>query len=254
MNLRSFFSKPIDFNYKSNNCYIVSYPKSGNTWLRFIFANLLNETEVNFRSIRYVVPGLNSNADKEIAKKSNNGFFCAHRSFDPRLKKIIYLVRDPRSVSVSYYFYQKKYFRIPDTMPFGDFFEQFVQTGIGNFGTWCENVGSWLGARENDKNFCLLRYEDVLDAPQDSVKKAVARLKLDFSEEMIATAIQNSSFDMMKKIEKAKPLKKWENSRSDIAFVRQGKKDEWKTYFTDNVYKMMPDHMYMLMEKLGYAV
>jgi len=41
----------------------------------------------------------------------------SHEYFDPRSKKVIYIVRDPRDVALSYYDFSRKYRQIDDSYP-----------------------------------------------------------------------------------------------------------------------------------------
>src|SRR5438309_6216795 len=40
-----------------------------------------------------------------------------HQYFDPRYRKVIYIVRDPRDVALSYHQFQRKYRQIEDSYP-----------------------------------------------------------------------------------------------------------------------------------------
>lgn len=68
----------------------------------------------------------------------------SHQYFDPRFKKVIYIVRDPRDVVLSYYDFQRKYRQIQDGYPLPQYVRDFVGGNIGSadWGTWGENVGS----------------------------------------------------------------------------------------------------------------
>jgi len=76
-------------------------------------------------------------------------------------KKVIYIVRDPRDVALSYYDFSRKYRQIDDSYPLPQFVSDFVAGRLSSFdwGTWGEMfpVGS---TRENGRpEFLLLRYE-----------------------------------------------------------------------------------------------
>ena len=54
-----------------DDVYLVSYPKSGNTWLRFLIANLIHpQEEVNFLNIESVLPSIYILPDRELRKFS----------------------------------------------------------------------------------------------------------------------------------------------------------------------------------------
>ena len=235
--------------------YIVSFPKSGTTWMRFIFANLIQDGEVDFVNVQQLVPALRSD-DKSfpIVPRKPSCFFSTHRTFDPRLKKVIYVVRDPRSVAVSNFFYRLKYRNIPKDTPFVDYLKTFFADGAGEFGTWSENVGSWVGARGYDKHFFIARYEDMLSDPVNVVSRINRFFDFQFQEDQIQKAVERCSFAAMRDAETKNPLPKWKNARKDIPFIRRGDHDEWKHYFDDRANRMIPTAVIELMKKLGYDV
>ena len=89
----------------------------------------------------------------------------SHEYFDPRYKKVIYIVRDPRDVALSYYDFCAEI--SADRRPVSRS-RRFVSDFVGgrlssvDWGTWGENVASWFYTRSGRPNFLLLRYEDML--------------------------------------------------------------------------------------------
>ena len=95
----------------NDDTFIVSYPKSGNTWFRFILSNLLRqsaEENIDFHSACRYVPDIEVH-HPELEALQRPRFIKSHC---PRLieayPRVIYLVRDPRDVYVSYFYYLRK--------------------------------------------------------------------------------------------------------------------------------------------------
>ena len=97
---------------RDDDIWIVSFPKSGNTWVSFIIANIicvkLNiQWEVNFFNITGFTPDIHQGRHIPL----DLGFFPfkrhirSHSTFHPDYKNVIYVVRDPRSVVVSYFYF-----------------------------------------------------------------------------------------------------------------------------------------------------
>ena len=93
-------------NVYSSDTFIVSYPKSGNTWLRFIIANMLTKELVTMKNIDEFVPDI-YNFKKQINAKGEPRFIKTHNVNLKQYPKTIYIHRDYRDVLVSYYHFQK---------------------------------------------------------------------------------------------------------------------------------------------------
>ena len=131
-----------------DDIFIVSYPKSGNTWTRFLVGNLVYPKDViDFSNIELKVPDIYQNINDILLRIPRPRILKSHEYFDPRYKKVIYIVRDPRDVAVSYYYYHIKVRRIDDKYPIDRFIQRFIRGELDSFGSWEENVGSWMGVR-----------------------------------------------------------------------------------------------------------
>ena len=214
-----------------HDLFLVSYPKSGNTWLRFIVANLMfPDISVTFSNIEQLAPDIYQHSSNELNGVRDPRALKSHEYFDPRYKKVIYIVRDPRAVVVSYYYHGIKFRAIEPDCPMSSFVDDFIHGNLDSYGTWGENVGSWMGARGEDSNFLWLRYEDLTASPESSVSKIAAFLSIAPSDELVQRAVSCSSFDRMQELEKQQgaqwlPLK---HSRIEPLFLRKGPRGTWR--------------------------
>src|SRR4051794_3610937 len=79
-----------------DDIFIVSYPRSGNTWTRFLIGNLLSpNSPVTFANVESRIPEIYLCTDQQLRELAKPRIMKSHEYFDPRYKKIIYLVRDP---------------------------------------------------------------------------------------------------------------------------------------------------------------
>ena len=165
-------------NVLKTDLFLVSYPKSGNTWLRFLLGNVLYE-DYNFSNMEDLIPDIYVVNNKELNKIKSPRILKSHEYFDPRYKKIIYIVRDPRSVSISYFEYLKKMKSISKNMKFDNFLDLFLNGELDNYGSWSENVNSWVATKKEDKNFLIIKYENLKKDTLGSLSKIVNFLDLE---------------------------------------------------------------------------
>ena len=97
------------FTVYDDDTFLVSYPKSGNTWVRFLLANLLYPNEaVGFANINRLLPAPGVSPRRFLKSLPRPRILKSHEPFDVRFRKVIYLVRDPRDVAVSEYHFDLK--------------------------------------------------------------------------------------------------------------------------------------------------
>lgn len=233
---------------------LASYPKSGNTWMRFLVANLITEEPVTFENIENIIPDIYVWDDARFKNMERPRILKSHEYFDPRYGKTIYIVRDPRDVVVSYYHHHIKFNLIRPDCRLDDFVERFVEGLLDPFGSWGGNVGSWLGARRHSSSFLLVRYEDLLSSPTSEMKRVAEHLGLDRTDSQLDGVIEKSSFDNMKKMEK-KQTDSWkalDTTRKDMPFVRDGKKGGWKKVLSEKAVCTIEGAWGDIMSELGY--
>ena len=243
-------------NVFSDDTFIVSYPRSGNTWTRFLIGNLLSDDEpVTFDNIKHRIPDIYKSTAYALRAVPRPRFLKSHEYFDPRYPKVIYIARDPRDVAVSYYHYSRKTRYLDDSDPIENFVEDFVAGKVFTVGSWAENVGSWIGAKMDDPDrFLLLRYEDLIADTVDELKKMVKFLGINIPDTRINAAVELSTAAQMQAIERG-AAKQWvptKNSRTDIPFVRKARSGTWKEELPLGSVNLIESRWFTLMKKLRY--
>ena len=146
-----------------DDVFLVSYPRSGNTWTRFLLANLLfQDSLVTFSNIESRIPEIYFNPDRCMRQLQRPRLLKSHESFQPHYPHVIYIVRDPRDVAVSFYHHNVKARNIPDNYPMTSFVPRFIAAEFDHkFGSWRDNVLSWMTLRGASPDFLMIRYEDL---------------------------------------------------------------------------------------------
>jgi len=215
-----------------DDTFLASYPKSGNTWTRFLIANLaFPNSSPDWGNIDRLIPGPEVMSKRDLARMARPRILRTHDCFDPRYKRVIYVVRDPRDVAISQYHHHRKRRVMDDDFPFENFIRRFLAGETCEHGSWKENAGSWLAARSGDPAFLLLRYEDLLVDTAAELSKAASFLGIAATAQQIAHAVERSSASQMRELERAKSdqCALTKDTRQDLPFVRTARSGNWKT-------------------------
>jgi len=242
-----------------DDTFIVSYPRSGNTWTRFLVANLIHpDPPVSFANIESLIPDCEAMSSRYVKRVRRPRMIKSHEYFDPRYKKVIYVVRDPRDVALSYYDFSRKYRQIEDQYPLASYVSDFVNGRLtsADWGTWGENVASWFYTRNGQPGFLLLRYEDMQSDAIRELTKISCFLGIDPAPARLAAAVERSSADRMRGMEKSQG-DQWvstKNKRRDIPFVRTATSGLWKEKLPTSSIAEIESAWGPLMNVLGYEL
>lgn len=240
-----------------DDIFLVSFPKSGNTWTRFLLANLkYPDQPATFANFHRLIPDPDRTSKRDFETMRRPRIIKSHECFDPRYPRVIYIVRDPRDVVVSQYHYHRKLKKIGDDSPIELFVTRFLAGQTCPHGSWAENVTTWLATRENDPRFLLLRYEDMVADTCREMTKIADFLGLSASAQQIATAVERSSVSRMRKLEQAETdqCSLTQGSRKDISFVRSASAGGWSKDLPAAQVERIEAAWGPLMRHLGYEL
>jgi Sulfotransferase domain len=248
-----------------DDVFLVSYPRSGNTWTRFLLGNLISgqNNPVTFSNIESRIPEIYFNPDRELRVLPRPRMLKSHECFQPQYPHVIYIVRDPRDVAISFYHHNVKARNIPDDYPMTSFVPRFIEGEFDRkFGSWRDNVLSWLSVRGDSSNFMMLRYEEMKRDTAGALLQVVEFLerssfrKIDSSSKALHRAIDLSSPERMRALEKEEAAS-WvltKSTRSDKPFVRTAKAGGWKSQLAPESVNMIESAWGDLLQSLGYEL
>jgi hypothetical protein len=161
-------------------------------------------------------------------------------------------------VALSYYDFQRKYRQIEDGYPLSQYVSDFVGARLSSadWGTWGENVGSWIAARQKHAGFLLLRYEDMIVDTERELVKIAAFLGIEPNRQLLANTIDRSSAERMRGLEKTQGSE-WvstKNKRSDIPFIRTASSGGWRNLLPSDAVAAIESAWGPLMTSLGYEL
>jgi hypothetical protein len=241
--------------------FLVSYPRSGSTWTRFLIGNLVHTDEpITFANIEAQLPSIYICSDRILRQQPRPRLLTSHECFDATYKTVIYVVRDPRDVALSYYHYCIKNRDIADGYPLETFVARYIAADVNSvydrWGSWADNVMSWLKMRQGQRGFLLLRYEDMVENPVRELAKVATVLNIDATPERLHRAAELSSADKMRKLEKEqhRQWKQINKTRSDKPFVRAASAGGWKTSLPVSCVKQIESAWEPAMRTLNYSL
>jgi hypothetical protein len=219
--------------YFGASTYVISYPKSGRTWLRGLIGKYLAlkfklpETEIlaTHRVIAHSqLPALTFSHDGTAMIGRKNYRQLSYNKSKYRNKNVLLLGRDPKDTLVSAYFQATRRRKI-----FAGSIEQFIKTETFGILKIIRFYQTWKPNLTVPRQLLFLRYEDLHRAPQKSLFKVLqfigeAQPNLDFIDQAIAYC----SFEHFKRLEAQDKfqdliLKPIDSQDPESFKVRQGK-------------------------------
>jgi len=182
---------------RESDIFVTSYPKSGNTWVRFLISNMMYpDGSTDFKNVNDRVPDIYTVPSRSLEKYSKPRIMKSHEYFDPRYKKVLYIVRDVRSVIVSYFHHKQLAGSINSNTSIGEFTDLFMAGEIDGFGDWQDNVASWFLLRgDSGDQFKMLKYEEIKNDPYASCEAIYDFLDLEYTPEDVERSVGYSDFD-----------------------------------------------------------
>ena len=196
----------------ANVIWLASYPKSGNTWVRFLFANLVLGKVESSDAVHRLVPDFHVGINWQALRGNRRLVLKTHLKYFDKIPLredtigVVYVVRNPLDVIVSALNYSELVRGQLSEERRQAFIAEFVEHGglkewkdIG-FGAWDENVRSWH-AKEMPFPRLTLRYEDLKANPVEGMTRLCRFFNIARSEKDIGDAIAASSFSNVRAME-----------------------------------------------------
>ncbi len=239
---------------KRCDAVIVSYGKSGRTWLRFMlsrFYQTLHELPGyqllgfdNMHRQNPAIPKIFFSHDNYLKDYTGN----RDNKSDYYDKKTILLVRDPRDVAVSQFFQwkyrmrpsKKKLNRYPPHGAEISLFD-FVMNPDAGLPKIIDFMNLWAREASKMDKLLIVRYEDMRSETAHQLKRITDFLGTPGDEKTILEAVEFSSVENMRKLEQEKKFRFSGNrlvpkdrSNPNSYKVRRAKVGGWQDYFDDD--------------------
>ncbi|XP_071973529.1 sulfotransferase 2B1-like [Engystomops pustulosus] len=233
-----------EFPFREEDVVIVTYPKSGTTWMQEILTLIYSKGDPTIATsvpnwVR--APWLEHIYFKDnIKDEEGPRFITSHLPSDilaPALQKskakVIYIMRNPKDVAVSFYYFHKMAKFLPDVTSFPEFLKLFLE-GQVYYGSWFDHVKGWY-SQKNNLDIFYIRYEDMCKDLRRSIKKLCGFLGCPMYSEEVNKIEQNCKFDIMSKniMVNYTLVPKEILDHEQSKFMRKGVVGDWKNHLTD---------------------
>ncbi len=252
-----------------NICWIASYPKSGNTWMRFLIGNLLFDTINNTKVLETKIPDIHKHkylniAGEESAYLKTHWMYQDNMPGSNHISSTICIVRNPFDVLCSNINYlnadtpEKRHLLIEEFLAY-EGVKKWIDFG---FGTWSTHAESWLFQKNNFPVF-FVRYEDLLEDCAFHMCRLCNFLNLKVNDNYIHNAVKASSFDQLKSMEEKEIAQRKPGlflqqqrgkSANDFRFINKGQAGAFFDVLTPDQISRLNTRFEPMMNILGYKL
>lgn len=228
--------------------FIVSFPKSGNTWVRFLIACIQDpEAEVSFRNIERFVPDIHKSRERVEAMPPPRFIKCHTPSFDS-FPRFVYLLRDGRDAMVSFYHYSV------GRESFSGSLREFIHSDAARrYGTWIDHTLDAVSyAESHPERVLVVRYEELIAAPMHQARRIAAFCRLGSNEPVVRRAVERCRFSRLQEVERrygGEVLK-----GPTFTFFRCGQEGQWRDAATSRELAPFIEAAEPALSSLGYTV
>jgi hypothetical protein len=224
--------------------FLASFPKSGNTWLRYLLAAVFFPDEkISQSNLSSFMPSV-YDEKFELKHLIAPRFIKTHEAFFSLYPKTIYLVRDYRDAVVSSFYYLQKRQGLKGTI------SEFIKSDkINAFGTWQWHVQMALEFMEqHPKRILFVKYESLLSATEKELQRILEFCGVT-TKQNILEIVQAASFATLRKKEAE------ESKPGGAFFFRKGVAGDWKNDLSpeDVDYLLRDKKTKEIMKRLGYS-
>lgn len=237
---------------EAQDVFLASYPRSGNTWLRFVLGEATTGTSITFDNVDEVIPELRWHR-RGLPIFANHGrLIKTHEPWRREYRKAIYVVRDPRDVALSQ-FARSQQLGIVDPN-FDVFLPLYLQgrARVHPYGTWAAHIRSWMdGPLAQEGKLLVVRFEDLRTNPQEELTRMVAFVDVPATLETIRTSLANNTVERMRAKE-VKSQKLYQSTTEVGRFVRKGAVQGWRNVLTPDQVQLFDQYAGPELSRMGY--
>lgn len=227
---------------KQNAVILPSFPKSGNTWIRFIFANIISLSELDGRTVDYhvlsdILPadGFHDDLRRDWPYRSLPCILKTHKAHRPIFDsfRTFFLYRNPLDTMISNYNYfssrvapasdaSKADRELLEGRRFSGDPSGYLRT---NLPRWCRHYLSWKG-----RSTVEVSYEAMRANPIATCTDLLATLSCDVPTDILELAVERSDISRIQRLEDETGTSS-KMAQLSGRFARSGAVGQWTDLF-----------------------
>ena len=249
---------------RPTDVFLVGHPKSGNTWLAYMLGIAMQKNfgrkRITLANVQEFFPAIHAR-DHEIGSyaqlPSPRIFRNESTLYGELYPKTIYIMRDPRSVLVSYYHHA-----LHDLGEYEWTLDAYVEEMLTHgcikrlepeLVRWDKHVSYWL-ERSKHQPVKFVKYEEMKRDRRRVLEDVIKFVGFVCDDKEIALAVEQGSFENMRKNEETYGAEPYSGTKGEKGyFVRNGKVDGWKKELPSDLAARIEREFSAAMRLVGYG-
>lgn len=200
--------------------FLVSFPRSGNTWMRHLLFDVIAGSRPELERperLEAILPTVHKfEPDDPLLAKFGltTRILKSHNIADLLGRRMVYIFRDPADSLVSYYHFFRKIGEEAGPADLDKFTLRYLPAWVDHL-----ELAEWQ-QKKYPAQTCLVTYEQMHEAPLESLEKAVRFLGLSAPRELLASAVEKNRFAQVQAREAGTGA---EPARKADCFFRKGR-------------------------------
>lgn len=233
---------------RDDDILVCAYPKSGTHWLWEVVCMLKQQKAERIDAIKEwnMIEGMQQTLFDSMPSPRilNTHIYFRHlpKDFKNRKCKILYMLRNPKDVAVSFYNHHVKVLEYEYSGSWEHYLTRYLKGDI-DYGSWFDYILDWEKVMEDNPEYPIhtLHYENMKQDSISEILRLAKFLEVEASEDLVKAIDDLCSFDKMKKEKnKHEDLNEWKDKEPGM--YRKGQVGDWKNWFTVGQSDMFDDY------------
>ncbi|VDI24742.1 Hypothetical predicted protein, partial [Mytilus galloprovincialis] len=221
---------------RDDDVLLCNYPKSGTHWVWEIIQMLHTQKAelIEYSKMKCMIESMSKESFDSLPSprilNTHLEFSMLPKDFLRRKCKIVYTLRNPKDVAVSYYHHHRGLLMYNYDGSWDGYLERFLEGNL-DYMSWFDNVRNWHKDIKEHKDYPIhvIHYEDMHKNGIEEIRKLAKFLEKPYNEKLLKGIQDKCQFEMMQK-GKCHANFFWKENTAGI--YREGKVGGWKKVFT----------------------